>query len=249
MLTIFSDSTLNFLVNMPKKRINQIFNELSFNKKLLAVGSLLMIVSVFLPWYQDLDSFKTGDMFLGITGPLYLAGVSLLVLSGVIPATMYLDYAGKKPWWMPTSNSPFYLAVGIFAFYMLILTNSVYSHAKFGVNITMKQTQFGMFLAFIAASLISIGGYLSMLDKKAGIKEFEESVNEPLMQVPHERKQSKVTKNFEKEGSLHTKVNAESIENMQVQDNNINHGADSSRVGADKSFEKDKKTQVYRMDL
>ncbi len=212
-----------------------------------------MIVSVFLPWYQDLDSFKTGDMFLGITGPLYLAGVSLLVLSGVILATMYLAYAGKKPSWMPRSNSAFYLAVGIFAFYMLILTNSVYFHAKFGINITMKQSQFGMFLAFIAASLISIGGYLSMLDKKAGIREFEKSVSEPLVQVsPHERKQSKVVKKrneLERSADMNAPVNTESIEQMEAQDSNLNHGAGVARHNIENNTEREKDPQVYRMDL
>ncbi len=239
---------------MPTKRINQIFNELSFDKKLLGVGALLMIVSVFLPWYQDLDSFKTGDMFLGISGPLYLVGLSLLILSGVILASLYLDYSGHKPSWLPKSNSAFYLAVGIFAFYMLILTNSVYFHAKFGINITMKQSQFGMFSAFIAASLISIGGYLSMLDKKAGIKEFEDSINEPLMQVPtHERRQSKVVKKQDepaRSAASKSPVNAASIEEMQSQ-NSFANGGESGvpKVDAGEEPENKRDPQVYRMDL
>ncbi|MBI4231741.1 hypothetical protein HY605_00795, partial [Candidatus Peregrinibacteria bacterium] len=56
--------------------------KLAISKKLILVGSGLMVVSAFLPWYSDLDRFKIGDTFLGITGPLYLVGF-LVLLAGL----------------------------------------------------------------------------------------------------------------------------------------------------------------------
>jgi len=168
---------------MPTKRINQILSELSFERKLLALGSVLMIIALFLPWYKDLDSFKTGDMFLGITGPLALLGFTLLILAGINIALMVYDFLGMKlPFSMKSSN--FYLFAGISSFYLLIAVNSVYFHAQFGVNITLKQSMFGMFVAFIAASFITIGGYLAGRDKQVYLKEFEESTRETVAEMP-----------------------------------------------------------------
>ena len=55
---------------------------LDVTKKLVLVGSAIAVVSVFLPWYKDIDKFRTGDMFLGISGPLYLAGLIVLLTAG-----------------------------------------------------------------------------------------------------------------------------------------------------------------------
>jgi len=250
---------------MPTKRLNQIFKELSFDKKLLGIGSLIMIISVFLPWYQDLDSFKTGDMFLGITGPAYLAGVSLLLLAGMNLFLLSMDYLGKKISWLPMKNGVFYMFVGIFALYVLVLVNSVYFHAKFGVNITLKQSQFGMFTAFIAAGLITVGGYLSLQDKGAILKEFREKTQEPMIKVPEQdRKPEKGIKSTQSEETVKedVPVNAESVEQMQMgsveeKTANIDEPAAepvAARVSAaveptsDDPEQKDP-PQPYRMDL
>ena len=171
---------------MPKKRLSQIFNDLTFDKKMLGIGSVLMIVSLFLPWYQDLDSFKTGDMFLGVTGPLYLVGLTLLALSVFNLVLMLMDFTGQKINFLPVKSSQVYIFTGIFAFYALIIINSVYFHTKFGVNITLKQSQFGMFTAFIAASFITIGGYLALRDKETILKEFQENTQESFIEVPEQ---------------------------------------------------------------
>jgi len=56
---------------------------LPFKEKLVLIGGFLVVIGSFLPWYKDLDKFRTGDTFLGITGPLYLAGLIVLV-SGLV---------------------------------------------------------------------------------------------------------------------------------------------------------------------
>jgi hypothetical protein len=169
---------------MPAKRINQLLKDLSFEKKLLGAGSLLLALSVFFPWYQDLDSFKTGDIFLGITGPLYLVGFSLFALAVINIALIVSDELGKKIPFFTLRPSSFFLASGLITFYLLMVINSIYFHNKFGVNITVKESQFGMFLAFIAASLMTIGGYLTGREKKTILKEFQERAQEPLIKIP-----------------------------------------------------------------
>lgn len=149
----------------------------------MGLGSVLMIIALFLPWYKDLDSFRTGDMFLGITGPLSLVGFTLFAIAALNIALMVYDFLGKK---LPLSikSTDFFLFAGIISFYLLIVVNSVYFNAQFGVNITLKQSMFGMFVAFIAASFITIGGYLAGRDKKIYLEEFENSTREPIAEMP-----------------------------------------------------------------
>lgn len=165
---------------MPRPRIQNILMSLSFAQKLLLAGSLLMAISLFLPWYQDIDQFKTGDMFLGISGPMYLAGLTLLLLVVINSSLLFMEVTGKT---LPFSLKPsqIYLASGLAAFYFLILVNSVYFHQKFGVNISVKQSDFGMFFAFIAASLMTIGGYLATRDKAQLLKEFQKEAQSPFV--------------------------------------------------------------------
>ncbi len=231
---------------MPSKSINQIVGELSFDKKLLAAGSLLMIVSAFLPWYQDLDSFRTGDMFLGISGPMYLAGFSLIALAALNLAFIYADYSGRKIPKLPVKKHVLFMFTGIFAFYALILVNSVYFHPKFGVNITLKQSQFGMFLSFISAALITFGGYLSMKDKAGILKEFRDETAEQLISVPaQERNPEKSIRKEIKEKQMPNEpvVSPEGIEQMQME--NLTPAAEPVATATPVKHD----SQIYRMDL
>ena len=151
---------------MPNKKIFQLFAELSFSKKLMIISSAVMIVSLVMPWYSDMDSFKTGDVFLGITGPAYLVGISLLGMSVANIALVILEKSGRKYAFSDVKSSTFYMITGIISFYLLIVVNAFYFHPKFGVNITVKQSGFGMFFAFLAASGITVGGYLSGRNRK-----------------------------------------------------------------------------------
>lgn len=158
---------------MPVKRLNQMVKDMSFEEKLLSVGSALLALSIFLPWYQDIDSFKTGDMFLGINGPMYLSGFTLLVIAGLNLAMLLSEGLDLRLPFSIKKNSNYFLASGIFSFYLLLMTSTVYFHPKFGINITVKESQFGMFLAFIAAAFITFGGYLATREKTARIQEFQ----------------------------------------------------------------------------
>lgn len=177
---------------MPTQRINELLTSLSFDKKLIGVGSIFMIISLFMPWYQDRDTFNTGDMFFGMTGPLYLAGFSILVLAGFNIAYVIFDALKRKMPLLSIRPSSFFLFAGLASFYILLIVNSVYFHPKFGFNINMKQSDFGMFFAFISASLITIGGYLSGRNKVSLLKDFqqeaeavpEQRTHEPLVKIP-----------------------------------------------------------------
>lgn len=178
---------------MPNPHLTQIVAELPFEKKLAGVGSILMVIGLFLPWYQDLDSFRTGDTFTGLTGPLYLVGFTFLVMASLTMIVMVMDYLDKKIPIFKVKASKVQMWSGILSFYLLFLVGSVYFHPAFGVNITMKQSGFGMFVAYTAAALMTIGGYLGGRGK-AAVKAFEKETREqqPIQQVKQPVMETKV---------------------------------------------------------
>lgn len=148
---------------------------------MVGIGSIVMVLSLFFPWYQDLDSFRTGDTFTGLTGPMYLTGFTFLVIASLSLLFMVMDYLDRKVPLFKIKTSKLHLWSGIFAFYNLFLVGSVYFHPAFGVNITLKQSGFGMFMAYAAAALMTAGGYLEGRGK-AAVKEFEKETREPASQ-------------------------------------------------------------------
>ena len=169
---------------MPRPRIQDIFLALPFEKKLSATSSLLMLVALFMPWYADLDTFKIGNTFTGVTGPLYLIGYTLLSLTVVSLAYVIADYQGIKLPYLKLKSSKFNLGFGIFSFYLLFVVNSIYFDHNFGINIALKQSPFGMFMAFIAAAGITVGGYLATRERTEKLREFAEDtapLNIPVM--------------------------------------------------------------------
>lgn len=144
---------------MPQKRFFQYYRELSFEQKMIAFGGLLAAISVFMPWYQDIDRFETGFKFYGITGPLYLVGLFFLATGLSILGTLFVNRIKARVENFGFKLAHFYLVCGGFLLFLLILTNSVYFHQNFGVNITAKEFRFGMVFAFFATGLILAGGF------------------------------------------------------------------------------------------
>lgn len=143
------------------------FSRLDRGQKIVGIGSLFLVASVFLPWYEDLDAYNIGDRFLGITGPTSLIGLLILVLSGVILLTFVLRLTNRRALRLPLKEHVFNIFVGAQSFFLLMIVNSIFFHSKFGVNITLKESKFGMILAFVGCLFITFGGYLQMREQKS----------------------------------------------------------------------------------
>lgn len=166
---------------MSKNEIIEKIKRLPTGLKLSGAGGILAFISVFLPWYSDLDVFKTGNEFLGISGPLYLSGLLILALSLVSAGIVAMKTFDKKLPKLPIEEPYLFILSGCASLFLLLLTSSVYFHSKFGVNITQKTAGIGLILCVIGSVLILAGGLLQ--NKKRGVSFDVEGKLEQLIDV------------------------------------------------------------------
>lgn len=175
------------------------FKKLPLSRKLVLIGSFAMVLSVFLPWYSDIDQFNSGETFLGITGPLYLAGFFVFIAAAMSFGITLLNMLERPEPRLPMKTSHFHVAVSGFSIFMLLLTSSVYFHPKFGINLTDKNAGIGMMMA-LAGSLMVAGGAVLKIKAGKNLSTFEENVDKhvaPLVKNLHRDHMHDVTKQRE----------------------------------------------------
>jgi hypothetical protein len=168
-------------VEMPKDIWLDKLQRLPLSLKLIGFGSFITIVSVFLPWYEDLDAFNTGDQFMGLSGPLYLLGFLVLAMAIGSFSMIVLRFLGKKLPNLPLEEAHFHIFVGAMSLFLLLITSSIYFHSKFGVNITMKEMKIGMITAFIGTLFVLVGGL--RMNKEKGVSFESEGKLDRLIDV------------------------------------------------------------------
>ncbi|MCC6643484.1 hypothetical protein IT411_01935 [Candidatus Peregrinibacteria bacterium] len=182
-----------------KTNQKNIWTNMSSDQKLNVVGSVLLIISLFVSWYSDKDVFRSGETYSGLNGPLYLLGFSMLIL-GAGNLLITLGQAMKLPLIKTIKASTMgklQMGAGFAAMYLLILINSVYFHPQFGLNILSKKSEAGVLIALVAAVLICVGGYLDFrkrleenttVDLKEAVVEKAQIVEQVERNVPTEPK-------------------------------------------------------------
>ncbi|MDA1060341.1 MAG: hypothetical protein O3B47_00945 [bacterium] len=196
--------------------------QLPLMQKFILIGSALTVIGVFLPWYKDIDRFNIGDSFLGITGPLYLAGF-LVLLAGMISLGLIVtQLRGKALPKLPLSERYFHVFNGVLSLLMLILAASVYFHPKFGINLTDKTAGIGMIFGFIGSAAVLLCAI--MIGRTREVSFEQEGHLEPLIDMT-ERQQSPV--------KPETRVSPESVfEDMPIVDKSATVGdaIEASRI-------------------
>lgn len=169
------------------------FKKLSLNKKFILVGAFLAIICAFLPWYSDIDKFKTGITFYGISGPLYLAGL-FVFFAGIANLGIVLLKLLEKPVpKLPLKEDHFFVFTSVLSFLMLIISSSVYFHPKFGINPIDKTMGIGMILGFIGNGLVLLGALLALRKKELNFD--SEGELKPLIDLEKDRVQSPLISN------------------------------------------------------
>ena len=179
---------------MPQTDFKTRLKSLPLTQKFVLLGSILAMLGAFMPWYSDVDRFKTGDSFLGITGPMYLAGFFVLV-GGLISLALILSKLMEKDLpKLPLKEAHIHIFTGGLSVLMLILAASVYFHPKFGVNLTDKNMGFGMMLDFMGVGLVILGGILALRTDKE-IDFGGSGKIEPLIDIEREKRELDFNRN------------------------------------------------------
>lgn len=140
-------------------RLKETFLTLPKYHKCIGIGALALFISTLLPWYADRDRYGIGDEFLGVTGPTSFVGIGILLLSGLSLWLFAQHVWQRRIPRLPIQENLVHLFVSLESLFLLLLVNSIFFHSKFGVNITLKESRFGMTLAFIGALALLIGSY------------------------------------------------------------------------------------------
>ncbi len=198
------------------------FKALSFTRKMILIGAMIGAISVFLPWYSDLDRFNVGDTFLGISGPLYLAGL-ITLFAFTASGTVIVRRILKKPVKLPSSEGNLHVATAVLALLMLVLTNSVYFHPKFGISLADKEVGFGMMMAIIGLALM--GGFAILGRKErveyANVVSIDEPIfEEKLKKMQENRDAQKIE--ISKETTVEEAIEAHK-QRVQTSTNDINY--------------------------
>lgn len=143
------------------------FKSLLPSRKIVLVGSFLLTLSALLPWYTDIDRHKTGDTFLGVTGPLYLAGFIVLIAGLASMSPIVAELIDRKFTRVPFKNSQIYIISISISLLMLIIVASVYFHPKFGVNISQKSAGVGMIMALVGIGVMIAGTVVALKNAKS----------------------------------------------------------------------------------
>jgi hypothetical protein len=188
---------------VPAPRIKDKFIKLPMPQKIIGIGAFITFISTFFPWYKDIDVYNTGDQYLGITGPLYLIGYIIIALSLFSLILTGFHFLEKKLPNLPLKESLIYLLSGAICLFLLIITNSIYFHEKFGTNILSKEYQIGMILAFIGSIAITVGGFLTYQERGTSrlLKEFQEETRAENIDPVLELNNSK-SENYEKNETI-----------------------------------------------
>lgn len=172
---------------MSINRFKIALSSLEVTRKWVFLSSAVIAVSSFLPWYKDLDAFGAGDLYLGVSGPLFLVGLMVLATSLLIGAWILLPALGKRLPRFHFKEGEVFMFLGVQDLVLLLIANSVFFHPKFGVNITLKETGFGMIVAFIGVFLLLWSGYNLYRKEKHNAIPREGRAPEPLIKFPEQK--------------------------------------------------------------
>lgn len=140
------------------------------------IGLTVSSVSLFMPWYSDVDAFNAGASYLGITGPTSMLGVSLLILNVITMGLITFRFRFEKDARLPISRKVLEKIHGPVYLYMIFLMMSVYFSDDFGINLANKTAGFGAYVGAAGAFISTVGGLRRSKEIQESIPELVEDI-------------------------------------------------------------------------
>lgn len=152
------------------------YKNLPARYKAMYLGITVSSVSLFMPWYSDVDAFNAGASYLGITGPTAMMGVSLLILNVITIGLITFKFRFKREAKLPMSRRVLEKLHGPAYLYMVFLMMSVYFSDDFGINLANKTAGFGVYIGGTGAFISTIGGLRKQKEIEEVLPEIVEDI-------------------------------------------------------------------------
>lgn len=174
-------------------KIKKEFRQLPLHSKLIVLGSLTTVFGTLIPWYEDQDPYGGKEIFYGMSGPLYLIGIFIFLMALLTLGTFWAEMRYKKTINLPIRNNQLWLVCGAQSLLLIVTALSIYYHPKFGLDIFIKQTRFGLFISFLGIILYSIGAYQDIKTSIAETRTLEEKAKESIKTAEYGTKTHKIS--------------------------------------------------------
>lgn len=168
------------------KRIKQGFLRTPLVQKMVLLSSALLMLSPLFPWFDNRNSFNTGETYIGLAGPLFLVGALVMAFGAISFFNLFLPLMGKHFFKMRKKSGMLAMILAVQSLLLIGVANSVFFHPSFGTNVSHKGTRFGLFMAVIAIGFMIGAGYLTHRKEKNGeIEDIEDIMtNEEVEPAP-----------------------------------------------------------------
>lgn len=156
--------------------VHKNFRRLQVEEKIILFAHLLTCVFCFIPWYEGGQYSSTEDFYLGITGPTFLMGWFVFLLSFIVVVMMIDRLFEKNKIQLPFSEVYFYGVIGIESLITIFLMWSVLSSPFVGFS--NDRVTFGLFVPLVAQVTGLVACFLlHQMDKTQKVKDFFQHPN------------------------------------------------------------------------
>ncbi len=195
---------------MNLRRIKHTLLRMSAEEKVISIGSILILVSTFMPWYEIVHSYKENKIFTGLSGDLGIIGFVILLMSLfslliIMAENLHLPFAnfGYK-------KEHILLFLSGESFIFSLLATAIHTKNSFGYS--DANLRFGIYLVLIASLFGALSAF-SMIQKNRK-EEVEDFFNHEEDHQKNEKINNKVQ---EKEKPIYFEEDSRLIESIEEQ--------------------------------
>ena len=196
------------------RRLKHMLFRLSAEEKVIGIGGLVAILSVFMPWYSVVLSFEKGITESGFSGDLGVVGFVVFLFTLLTMGFLMGDHLHFRIPRFGFRKEGIILFLSAESAFLLLLEAAIFT--KRSLDYTNAEIRFGLYLALIGSLFATFAAYAQL--QKLGKKEtqsffehdsapeapveplVEEAVPEESMEKPHHPKRHHVVK--KEEGKL-----------------------------------------------
>lgn len=215
-MTRFMIKYARFIFFMRLRRLKHLFLRLSSEEKVTFIGTLLVLVGSFMPWYQVKLTVDEGRRVIenGFSGDLGVLGLVVFLVSLLGLLVLTGEHLGfRLPTFGYQKERVVLFLMGQSAFLLLLLI-AIYTKRSF--DFTDAELRFGLYMAFIGAILATLSAWaLIQKLKRRETEAFFKHEEEVKLEAPTEEEEEAFEKAVAQAGKEEEMIE-EGVEEVQM---------------------------------